>query len=323
MEDYIECKICGFKSKRIYGRHLKSHGITSEEYIQLYPESPLYSDSDCKKTSIKSGKHMKTEKYKKIFSEKIKGEKNPQHKSKTTLKHRQSCSPFSKEFKNYNNDNERDIFIKNVCDNKTYTTRLDYWLDKGFSQKESEKKLKERQTTFTLDICIEKNGKEKGKQIYTNRQLNWQISLYKNGNLKAGYSKISQELFFRILENYDHENTKNVHFATKNDEFRLEKEEGGVWIYDYVDLKNKKIIEYNGDLYHANPKIYNSSEHPHPFIKHLTAQDIWNKDERKRMVAEEEGFEVLTIWDSDYKKHKDEIVEKCLEFLKIKNGTMF
>lgn len=317
MEEYVECRICGFKSKRIYGRHLKSHGITSEEYKKLYPDAPLYAECDGKNTAKNSGKHMKTEKYKRIFSEKIKGDKNPQHKSKTTLEYRQSCSPFSKEFRHYTNDNERDIFIKKVCDNKTYTNRLDYWLDKGFSQEDAELKLKQRQTTFTLSTCIEKYGDEKGKQIYTNRQLNWQISLYKNGNLKAGYSKISQELFFIILENYDQENTKNIHFATKNDEFRLEKEEGGVWIYDFVDLKNKKIIEYNGDLYHANPKIYESSEHPHPFIKHLTAQDIWDKDERKRLVAEEEGFEVLTIWDSEYKKHKDEIINKCKKFLNL------
>ena len=36
MEEYVECRICGFKSKRIYGRHLKSHGITSEEYKKSY-----------------------------------------------------------------------------------------------------------------------------------------------------------------------------------------------------------------------------------------------------------------------------------------------
>ena len=77
MEEYVECRICGFKSKRIYGRHLKSHGITSEEYKKLYPDAPLYAECDGKNTAKNSGKHMKTEKYKRIFSEKIKGDKNP------------------------------------------------------------------------------------------------------------------------------------------------------------------------------------------------------------------------------------------------------
>ena len=41
------------------------------------------------------------------------------------------------------------------------------------------------------------------------------------------------------------------------------------------------------------------------------------KGKRKKLVAEEEGFEILTIWDSEYKNRKDYILEKCLNFLKI------
>lgn len=237
----------------------------------MYPDALLYTECDYKNTSKNSGKHMKTEKYKKIFSEKIKGEKNPNHKSNTTIEKRQECSPFSKGFKKYSNDKERIDFIKNVCDNKSYTVRLEYWLNKGYSEEESKKKLIERQRTFTLDSCIEKYGEEKGKEIYTNRQQRWQKSLNENGNLKYGYSTISQMLFYDILINYNMENRKHIYFATKNEEYKLEKDEGGVWIYDFVDLENKKIIEYNGDQYHANPKLYEATDHPHPFRKQITA----------------------------------------------------
>lgn len=41
---------------------------------------------------------MKTDKYKKMFSEKIKGDKNPMHKSNTTEQFRKEQSPFSEEF---------------------------------------------------------------------------------------------------------------------------------------------------------------------------------------------------------------------------------
>lgn len=314
-EDYIECKICGFKSKRIYGRHLKSHGLTTKDYKDMFPDALLYADSDYKNTSKNSGKHMKTEKYKKMFSEKIKGEKNPNHKSNTTIEKRQKCSPFSKEFINYIDEKKRKDFIKYICDNKSYETRLDYWLDKGYNEDDAKQKLKERQRTFTLDSCIEKYGEEKGKEIYTNRQQRWQKSLNDNGNLKYGYSKISQMLFYEILINYNLENRKHIYFATKNEEYRLEKEEGGVWIYDFVDLENKKIIEYNGDQYHANPKLYEAMDHPHPFRKWITAQEIWDKDKRKELVANEEGFEILTIWDSEYKKNKQDTLNKCLLFL--------
>jgi hypothetical protein len=316
-ENLISCKICGFKSKRIYGQHLKSHGLTSDDYKKMFPGEPLYSDSDAKNTSKNSGKHMKEEKYKKMFSEKIKGEKNPNHKSNTTLEQRQKVSPFSKKFMNYDNDGQREKFIKKVCDKKSYTTRLDYWVNKGFSEEEAEKKLKERQLTFTLEKCVEKYGDEKGREVYTDRQKKWQNSLNSNGNLKQGYSRASQNLFYSLLQYYKVDDTIGVYFATKNQEYRLDKKEGGLWIYDFVDLPNKKIIEYNGDEYHANPKLFESGDFPHPFRKNITAQDIWNKDIKKIEIANENGFEVLTIWDSEYRKNKDIVIEKCKLFLNL------
>jgi hypothetical protein len=49
MSNLITCKICGKQSSRIYGNHLKSHGLTSNEYLKLYPGSPLYLSQIIKK----------------------------------------------------------------------------------------------------------------------------------------------------------------------------------------------------------------------------------------------------------------------------------
>lgn len=315
--DLITCKVCGFQSKRIYGRHLKSHGMTSDDYKKLYPGEPLYTETDIKNVMVNSGKHMKTEKYKKMFSEKIMGDKNPNHKSNTTLEERKSRSPFSKDFIKYSSIEEKNDFVKEVCDKKTYTTRLDYWINKGFNEEDAEQKLKERQTTFTLEKCIEKYGEEKGKEIYNNRQQRWQKSLLENGNLKCGYSGISQELFYDILKYYNFKNMKDVYFATKNQEYFICKGKEEFFQYDFVDLPNKKIIEYNGDEYHANPNLFEATDYPHPFRKTITAQEIWDKDERKLKVAEEEGFEILTIWDSEYRHRKDYILGECKNFLNL------
>ena len=35
----------------------------------------------------------------------------------------------------------------------------------------------------------------------------------------------------------------------------------------------------------------------------------------KIKTANDEGFDVLTIWDSEYKKNKMETIQKCLDFL--------
>jgi hypothetical protein len=97
-DDTVTSRIDGKQYKRIYGYYLKKIGITSKEYLILFPNAPLYSNKDLYKTTVNSGKYMKTEYYKNMFSEKIKGEKNPNHKSKTSEQERKERSPFSLEF---------------------------------------------------------------------------------------------------------------------------------------------------------------------------------------------------------------------------------
>jgi len=321
--DFVTCKVCGFKSKRIYGRHLKSHDMTSNDYKKMFPGEPLSTESDNKNTSKNSGLHMKEEKYKIMFSEKIKGNKNPNSKYNTTLEQRKSRSPFSNDFIKYsdlsdkNKTKKKHEFIKKVCDKKSYEVRLDYWLDKGYCESDALKKLKERQTTFTLEKCTKMHGEDKGKEIYNNRQQKWQKSLLDNGNLKCGYSEVSQILFYEILKYYNINDMKDIYFATKNKEYYICKGKGEFYQYDFVDLKNKKIIEYNGDKYHANPNLYECNDTPHPFRKNITSQDIWDKDKRKKEAAEENGFEVLIIWDSEYKNQKINTLEKCKKYLNL------
>lgn len=196
------------------------------------------------------------------------------------------------------------------------TTRIEYWIKKGYSKEKSKIKLKERQSTFSKEICIQKYGEKIGLEIFNERQNKWQDTLQKNGNLKGGYSKISQKLFNKLLEHYNNKDKEYVYFATKNKELRLNKSTDRLFLYDFVDLKNKKIIEYNGDLYHANPLKYNKNDTPHPYKNNLIAEDIWLKDNLKRKIAEDDGFEYLVIWDSEYKQNSNFILNKCIKFIK-------
>jgi len=210
---------------------------------------------------------------------------------------------------------------KNASKNVNYSkilsnTKIEYWINKGYSEEEAIILRSERQSTFTLDKCIDKYGKEEGIKRFNERQLKWQKSLSDGGNLKIGYSKISQDLFYDLLESYNNEEKDKIFFATHNKEYVLEKENGGVWLYDFVDTINKKIIEFNGDMYHGNPNKFKAEDNPHPFRKNITAQEIWDKDKRKLDIAIKNGFEVLTIWDSEYRwGNKQEILDKCLVFL--------
>jgi hypothetical protein len=323
IDDYekVTCRLCGLRAKRIYGKHLdKTHKMTSEDYKRLFPDAPLSSEI----SNVNMGKHMKTDKYKNMFSEKFSGENNPNHKSKTTEEERRERSPFSKKFVKYKNINPDDIeehvskFAKNALKDRVSDTTLEYWMNKGFSEEDAKLKLKERQTTFTLDKCIEKYGEEEGINIFNDRQERWQNSLLENGNLKYGYSKASQTLFDEITSLYNIFDKEYLYFAIKNNEYKLKDElNGGLYLYDFTDTKNMKMIEYNGDQYHANPKMYNKDDQPHPFRKELKykASEIWKRDQRKIEVANQNGFEVLTIWDSEFKKNPKEVIQRCREFL--------
>lgn len=197
---------------------------------------------------------------------------------------------------------------------KKGSANIQYWVNKGYSEEDAKKLRSERQSTFSFEKCIEKYGEKEGILKFTQRQVKWQKTLYKNGKLKSGYSEVSQELFSKLIEQYDINDLNYVFFAKKGGEFVLS-DDNGFYRYDFADIKNKKMIEYNGDDYHGNPNKYNVDDHPNPFRKDLTAKDIWNKDKQKKELAEKNGFIVFIVWDSEYKKNKEEIIKKCENFL--------
>lgn len=210
---------------------------------------------------------------------------------------------------------------KKIKEGKLHSQRsIEYWINKGYTLEESKNKVSESQNTFSLSKCVEKYGEEEGKKIFTKRQNKWQESLLNNGNMKRGYSKISQELFYKLLEIYNITDKNKIKFATHNGEFKLDNSNGGVYIYDFVDMTNKKIIEYNGDMYHANPKKYKKTDTPHPYRKNKTSLEIWESDKNKLTTAKNNGYEVLVIWDSEYRwGNKEKVIKKCLKFLKNEN----
>jgi hypothetical protein len=80
----------------------------------------------------------------------------------------------------------------------------------------------------------------------------------------------------------------------------------------------RKIIEFNGDYWHANPELYLFEDFVGNIIdnKPTYAYEIWAKDEKKKRVAEEHGYEVMVVWESDFTMMPRTTVEKCLNFLK-------
>jgi len=196
--------------------------------------------------------------------------------------------------------------------NKKQVTNIEYYIDKGFSIEESEKLLKERQTTFTLEKCIIKNGIEKGTEIFNNRQDKWIKKMFnENTCMSTGRSLMSDKFIDKIIEAI---NDNNI---TKNFLYGIDER----FIYDKISKKanrydlcyNNKIIEFNGDFWHSNPKIFKADDIHR--IKKIKCSDIWKSDNRKIESAKEHNYEVLIIWESEYINNETEIINKCKKFL--------
>lgn len=211
---------------------------------------------------------------------------------------------------------EQEILWKESCNKRTNsvrnaikTTNIEYYLNLGMSRKEAKKALHDRQCTFSLEKCIAKYGIKKGNEIYGNRQKKWITSL-KNHFLEERTS--SKPYFQSTLQ-------KEIFESLKESIPELEEE---YHIYDdkvakgfSYDIKYKdKVIEVNGDYWHANPKLYDDKF----YNKKLDccAKDIWNRDKLKKSIARKNNLKLRVIWESDYRENPKRELKKCIDFLK-------
>jgi G:T-mismatch repair DNA endonuclease (very short patch repair protein) len=77
-----------------------------------------------------------------------------------------------------------------------------------------------------------------------------------------------------------------------------------------------KAIEFNGDFWHANPAKFKPTD---LIRKHktqiFTAQEIWHKDAIKTTAIIDAGYELLVVWENDYRKDPIGTVQRCKDFL--------
>lgn len=312
--DYVIDLWNGLPTTRITGRWFNERhpGRTIEEYLAEFPNAQLV----CKKTSNKISENtkefMNKPEMKRHFSEMFSGDKNPNSKKNTTLEQRQRISPFSKSFKGYDelSDEEKESIIRNRLQsdrNDRTTSQIEYWIKKGYSKEDAKMRVSERQKTFTLEKCIEKYGEEDGLKRWQERQLKWCKSLInsfeKDGDNRTPISKFEKDCKETIC------NLLNIDIPSKQK--YMSDKSGNHYSYDLTI--NHKIIEFNGDYWHMNPDIYSKDDYNKS--KKMTSLEIWNHDEEKIKCANSNGYEVLTIWESEYNKDKEGTIRKCIDFL--------
>lgn len=189
--------------------------------------------------------------------------------------------------------------------------------------------IQKQKETKSFDYMVNKFGIDKAKEINKSKALTLSNFINKYGD-ELGYkkfnnyinknytfySKKSQKLFKEIDKILN--NRYEIFYAIKNTEYGVNTSIG----YKKLDFYIKDLnicIEFNGDVFHANPIYFKDYDCPNPFNKKLTAKEIWNNDLcRYKTLRNEHNIKTIIIWESDY-NNKNFNINKLLN----ENGIFF
>lgn len=229
------------------------------------------------------------------------------------------------EFKRYNNS--RAITLKNMI--KKYGKEEGTKVFNEYREKQRYKKSKQR--------YIDEFGEEEGLKIFNeiNKKKiqsleNFQRKYGKEEGLRrycdflasrrCSFSKMASSLF-RKTESSLNRNDITYIYQPKTEEFSIYQKNRS-FFYDFCIPELKFIVEFNGDVFHGNPQLFNESDCPNPFDRTLTAKQMWSNDKEKIDLARSKGFEVMVIWERDYRNDPGTIVNDIIKTIseKLKNS---
>jgi hypothetical protein len=102
-------------------------------------------------------------------------------------------------------------------------------------------------------------------------------------------------------------------FLTNTDELSIfDSQQNKFLYYDFCSKKYKIIVEFHGDIFHGNPDVYSAEQSPDPRRAELTAKDMWLRDARKQLVAENAGYAYFVIWEKSFVFNREETFRQLL-----------
>lgn len=214
---------------------------------------------------------------------------------------------------------------------------IEYWKNLGLSEEDAKEKLREWQDRRSRKRNIKKYGEKEGNRRVDEINKKWMNSLYfgktkeeiekynkskavtvesfikkygkdgiqlyseyckkKTRNWKCfTHSKWSDSLIQEIINKF---NLQNI-LCYPNEYSLYDFDKNKNYYYDFTDLENKIIIEFNGRTFHPNKEILNEQQWKNwknPY-SNLTADMIFDYDKKKIETAEESEFKTLVIWDN-------------------------
>ena len=161
--------------------------------------------------------------------------------------------------------------------------------------------------TCTLEYFIEKYGDTIGTEKYNDF-----VEKRNTSNRLFGPSAISLEMFDKLIKNYKN----NIVYYDEN-EYSVHTNKLCLYHVDYYDKTLNIIIEFYGDFFHLNPKIYDAD-----FIqfkhheKAILAKNRWQHDkERIDDIQQTLNCKVIIVWESTYKNNKKGTINSLIQMI--------
>jgi hypothetical protein len=176
---------------------------------------------------------------------------------------------------------------------------IEYWTQRGYSTEQANNEIKKVQITNGLVFYQEKYG-AMGEELFNKRIEKW-LNSPGNKNMIKGRSKKSCELFEKLGEGFYGPDEKTVRGLSK------------VHRVDYIF--GNKIIEYYGDYWHGNPKLFNDNA----MIRKKKITDVWEHDRKKVQDLRDNNYIVMIVWEQDYINDHHLVEQRCKDFIKNEN----
>ncbi len=208
----------------------------------------------------------------------------------------------------------------------TLKSCIEYYTSRGIC-KDIAKQMVSEFNTKTLEKFIATHG-ESGHERYTSYNKKKAVTLEnfiikygevngrkKFNDIKSGNSSnIEIEFIESLISKID--STYTYAYGKQQYKILLDKSEFNYFGKScfYLDFYIKELnlcIEFHGDIFHANPNVFNESDTPHPFYRNLTSKDIWNRDKKRKEKIQSLGITYVEVWEQDYKNNSNTVIEKC------------
>jgi len=315
----IKCLECGFETDRLQWTHFKykcsGKFKNSKEYKIAYPNACLVDPSLAKKTSLtlenfinKYGDDEGSLRWNEYRKKQAISNSYEYKKEKYGWDERKFKEYNSSRAQTLNNmitkygEEEGTVKWITYCERQRYTNTLTYFKEKygdklGLSKFIQINKLKGEAND--PNVIAKKLGITVDEAV--------EIILSRNTNTGKIWGSNLEKQFIRDIETYL---GFTLEYTTFSKPF-------GIWstlLNSYViyDIKHKNcVIEFNGDYWHANPKIYKDDA----IIRGTQATFIRQKDQLKLQTAIDNGYLTYTVWECDYKENKEKVLKEVCEWL--------